>query len=268
MEQAFDISEVIRRTGLTARALRFYEARGLVQPLRTASGRRLYGPGELARLHRVIALKAAGFSLADIGRLLAGKSVDLARLIMAQLEALETQQAAITEARRLLLSAKSRIDRGEPLDAATLCSLIRTGERTMSEENWKAVSDRYYSDGAKADFAANPPPAGFDQKAYSAQWADLAQRIEAALPLDPRSPEAVAFYREWQSLLAPFKAHATPAMMEGVRRMYDHIDEWKGERQPPFSSAVWAFIKSVGEPDRRKPEATWPQRVGTGSGPE
>lgn len=245
MDTPLDISDVIRRTGLTARALRFYEARGLVRPLRTASGRRLYGPGELTRLNQVVVLKAAGFSLADIGRVLSGKPLDLARLIAAQLAALDAQAASIGEARSLLLSAKSRVDRGEPLDAATLCSLIKTGDRTMSEQDWKAVSDRYWSDEAKADFAANPPPPGFDQKAYSAQWADLTQRIEAALPLDPASPEAMALYHEWQTLLAPIKAHATPAMMQGVRRMYDHIDEWKGERQPPFSSAVWQFIKSV-----------------------
>jgi DNA-binding transcriptional MerR regulator len=70
MEKPLDISDVVRRTGLTPRALRFYEARGLVRPLRTASGRRLYGPGELARINQVVALKGAGFSLADIGRLL------------------------------------------------------------------------------------------------------------------------------------------------------------------------------------------------------
>ena len=76
MAGPLDISEVIRRTGLTARALRFYEARGLVAPLRTASGRRLYGPGELARLNQVVTLKAAGFGLADIGRMLARRPID------------------------------------------------------------------------------------------------------------------------------------------------------------------------------------------------
>ena len=39
MSDSVDIAEVARLTGLTSRALRFYEARGLVKPLRTASGR-------------------------------------------------------------------------------------------------------------------------------------------------------------------------------------------------------------------------------------
>lgn len=263
MEQAFDISEVIRRTGLTARALRFYEARGLVKPLRTASGRRLYGFGELARLNAVIALKRAGFSLAQISAMLRQGPVDLGRLVAAQIAALDARQAEIADARTLLQAVQSRIDRGEPIDVATLCSLIRSGDKMMDEENWKKVADRYWSDEAKADFAANPPQPGFDHKAYSEKWADLTGRIEAALPLDPASDKAKAFYCEWQALLAPFKAVATPAMMQSVSRMYDHIDEWKGERQPPFSSAVWTFIKSVGACGQADA-----QRVGTGSAPE
>lgn len=54
MQDVLDIAEVVRRTGLTSRALRFYEARGLVAPLRTHSRRRLYGPGELERLNQVV----------------------------------------------------------------------------------------------------------------------------------------------------------------------------------------------------------------------
>lgn len=45
MDEALDISAVAAATGLTLRALRFYEARGLVSPLRTAGGRRIYGRG-------------------------------------------------------------------------------------------------------------------------------------------------------------------------------------------------------------------------------
>ena len=56
MTDSLTIGEVVRRTGLTTRALRFYEARGLVNPLRTAAGRRLYGAAELERIHQIVAL--------------------------------------------------------------------------------------------------------------------------------------------------------------------------------------------------------------------
>lgn len=240
-----DIAEVARRTGLTARALRFYEARGLVRPLRTAAGRRCYGAGELARLHAVVALKRAGFPLAAIGRILAGREPDLARLVAAQIAEVEARAADLSDTRALLARVQSRIDRGEPIDVATLCSLIEKGQKMT--DNWKSVTDRYLSDEANADFAAASPPEGFDQQAYSAQWTQLAARIEAALPMDPASAPARAFYEEWQTLLAPFTAIATPAMCQGVTKMYDRADEWQGDATPPFSPAVWAFIKSVGK---------------------
>ena len=81
---SFPIDEVVRRTGLTSRALRFYEARGLITPLRTQSGRRWFGPEELERIHRIVALKKAGLSLGDIKRLFDRKPIDLAALLGAQ----------------------------------------------------------------------------------------------------------------------------------------------------------------------------------------
>lgn len=124
----------------------------------------------------------------------------------------------------------------------------------MDTENWKMVSDRYLTDQARADFAAALPTiaADFDQAAYAAQWSDIGARIAAALPIHPASAQASAFYDEWQALLAPFTAVATPAMAGSVTRLYDDIDRWKGDQQPPFSSGVWDFIKAVGEARRRR----------------
>ena len=165
---AIDISEVVRRTGLTSRALRFYEARGLVRPLRTDGGRRWFGPGEMARLNAVTALKRAGFPLSAIARMLEGKAVDLGTLVEAQLAETEARAAEIAEARRLLLNVQSRIDRGEPIDVATLCSLIRQGNVTMESENWKRITDRYITAEEKPEWAAGmeKTPGDFDQAAY------------------------------------------------------------------------------------------------------
>jgi DNA-binding transcriptional MerR regulator len=248
MIETLDISTVARLTGLTSRALRFYEARGLIAPLRTFSGRRLFGSAELARVHQLLTLKRAGLSLAQIKQLFDGRRIDLGQVLRTQIETIDVQTRDLAEARVHLEAALSRIDRGEPLDAATLCSLIKSGADIMEHQNWSAVIDRHIGPEAKADFAAAMPgmPPDFDQAAYSAKWDDLASRIEAALPMDPASGLARAFYEEWIALLAPFTAIASPAMMHGVGKMYDKIPEWQAEQKPPFSAEVWAFIKSVG----------------------
>ncbi|CAA9212065.1 MAG: hypothetical protein AVDCRST_MAG93-67 [uncultured Chloroflexia bacterium] len=244
MSTVFDIGEVARATGLTLRALRFYETRGLVTPLRTTGGRRVYGVGELARLNAAVALKRAGFSLTRIGELLAGRDVDLARLVAAQLAQIDQQAAALAESRALLVSVQSRINRGEPIDVLTICSLIRTGENIMNSTDWKPVVDDYFDPEAQDRFRASMPE-GFDQEAYGAQWQAIGARIESALPLDPLSPEAQAFVDEWFALLKPFSDIATEEMWNGVTRMYDGRPEWKAQPDVGFGHEVWTFIRTA-----------------------
>src|SRR5215470_2441126 len=98
MADSLDIAEVVRLTGLSSRALRFYEARGLVAPLRSASGRRHYGPADLERLHQILALKRAGLSLAQIQRLTSHRPIDLRQLVLAQIEVLDAQERDIAQA--------------------------------------------------------------------------------------------------------------------------------------------------------------------------
>jgi len=235
---------------LSSRALRFYEARGLVRPLRAASGRRYYGPAELERVHQIVTLKRAGLSLSDIAALAKAGPIDLAALIDAQIAAVTEQSRQLGAMRALLLTIKSRIERSEPIDVATFCSLIQQGEQAMSTEKqaWQPITDRYMSARAKADFAAAETQLveGFDQQDYSAQWRDLGGRIKAALPLDPGGPEALGFVREWFALLAPFTAVATPAMWEGSRAMYADMGSWQGgDADPGFDAEVWGFVQQA-----------------------
>jgi DNA-binding transcriptional MerR regulator len=249
MDDVLDIRDVARRTGLTSRALRFYEARGLLAPLRTYSGRRLYGRGELERVQQILALKRAGLSLAQIGVLTRGKSLDLGALIDAQLEALESKRTELDEARELLISVKSRIDRGEPVDAETFCSLIKNQELMMTMDQWDRITDRYFTDEQKEEFANSMGgvPADFDQAEYSRKWKDLGDRVQAAIPLGPDSPQAQKLYDEWQELLAPFTAVATPGMMKGVSNLYSRMDEWQGEMpNAPFTADAYRFIQEIG----------------------
>jgi DNA-binding transcriptional MerR regulator len=186
MDQPLDIRDVAKRTGLTSRALRFYEARGLLKPLRTYSGRRLYGRGELERIQQILALKRAGLSLAQIGKLTARGNMDLGAIVDAQLKVIEERKAELDEARALLLSVKSRIDRGEPVDAETFCSLIRQGDKIMEAQDWKKVTDRYFSPEEQARWAEKmkDAPAQFDQAEYSRKWKDLGARRGG----DPQGP--------------------------------------------------------------------------------
>ena len=248
MSDSLPIDEVVRRTGLTSRALRFYEARGLITPLRTGAGRRWFGQEELERIHRIVALKKAGLSLGDIKKLFDRRPIDLAALLGAQRSRLAEQAGEIADAIAHIDTALSRIGRGEPLDAETLCSLIRDGEKLMPDEAhaWKDVIDRYYTPEEQAEWRERMATAPqFGQQECLGQWRSLSARIEAVLPLEPDSKAALAFVREWFALLEPFSRSATPMMWERSRQMYSEMENWSGAVDPGFIKPVWEFVNEA-----------------------
>lgn len=256
MTKLLDITEIARATGLSSRALRFYEARGLIRPLRSEGGRRMFGTGELERLHAIVALKRAGFTLAAIGRMLDQPSAALGPMIAAQAKVIEAERVALADTAALLRSIQSRIDAGERIDVATLCSLIRKGN-AMTTTQWKSVVDRHFTPEEQAHWAERLDALGpdFDQAAYQARWADLGQRIAAALPMDPDSDAARSFVREWGALLAPFRAVASPEMLAGATRLHESRAEWDGQADPGFSAEVWQFIQAASAAMRARGDA-------------
>lgn len=77
-------AEVARRFGVSVKALKTYERRGLLRPHRTSRGWRVYSDEDVARLSRALAFKAMGFSLAQIAALLDANPAELAAALVAQ----------------------------------------------------------------------------------------------------------------------------------------------------------------------------------------
>ena len=61
-----DISEVARKSGIAASALRYYERKGLIRSLESEGTRRKFAPAVLDQLALVALGQAAGFSLDEI----------------------------------------------------------------------------------------------------------------------------------------------------------------------------------------------------------
>ncbi len=72
----YPIGSVERLTGLTARQIRYYETKGLVEPARTEGKQRLYTPAQVERLQTIKKLMAEGYSLKSIKEILAEEAVD------------------------------------------------------------------------------------------------------------------------------------------------------------------------------------------------
>lgn len=68
-QQLFSISDLSKEFGISARAIRFYESKGLVAPQRVGATR-VYERSDRARLILILRGKRLGFSLKEIGKYL------------------------------------------------------------------------------------------------------------------------------------------------------------------------------------------------------
>ncbi|GAA1912891.1 hypothetical protein GCM10009737_12920 [Nocardioides lentus] len=111
------IGEVVRRTGLSERALRYYEELGLVAPARDAGGRRRYDRAALDRLTRVRLLRALATPVAEVDP----DAHDLAALTRRHLASLDDGLSDLARRRERVRAVEDRLLAGtEPSDASLL----------------------------------------------------------------------------------------------------------------------------------------------------
>ncbi len=115
-KERYSIGELSEDVGVTARAIRFYEARGLLTPLRIGTTRS-YSARDRARLHLILRGKNLGFTLEDIAEYLALYDADPAQIAQTQLlltkvedaiSGLQSKQADIERALRDLKDIRSK----------------------------------------------------------------------------------------------------------------------------------------------------------------
>lgn len=127
------ISEVAGRSGVSAKALRYYEEVGLVDPpARSAAGYRSYDEEVLDRIRFIRSAQALGLSLGEIRSIVAlrdrgetpcGHVLELLRVRSAEIE------RTIRELRSLKADLNQLVDRAHSLDPAEcdprgVCHLI------------------------------------------------------------------------------------------------------------------------------------------------
>lgn len=140
------INEVAAETGLTTRAIRYYEELGLLEPAARSGGAyRLYDASDLDRLRFIKELRdEAGFSLAQIGQLLEDEGARERNR-----ERFRATQDP-TERRTILEDARARVDRQiETLEAKAerLAAMIEAARQR-----------RMHLDEHLAELAGGPTP--------------------------------------------------------------------------------------------------------------
>lgn len=252
-------AETAAKLGVTIRALRLYERRGLVTPLRTQAGWRAFGPDQLERLHKVLVLKRLGLPLARIGELLDGHLASLAAVMAVQEAALLARRAETDRALLAVRAARARLDAGERLSVDDLTTLTKetTMSQTMNAEEWAEIFDplteKHMTPGEieriKA-MKANAAP--FDQATVTAAWAALIAEAESLRQIgDPRSPAAFDLVTRWKALQDQFTGGDAEITASMAAIWRDALSDPSSAPKMPMSLEVWTF---VGEASRCKGE--------------
>jgi DNA-binding transcriptional MerR regulator len=238
-------SEAARRLGVSVNALRGYEQRGLVKPLRSQADWRAYGPEEMARLHQILALKALGLPLARIGALLEGRASTLESVLAIQEQALKDEGNRLEHALALIRAARSRLAAGETLSIDDLTQL--TKETTMSNkldsEEWKAMFDPLIQKNYAPEDLAKASGRHFDQEEISKAWNTLFEDAKAVMAKgDPYSPEAMAVAHRWSALVNQF-TQGDPKLAEGSSKVWkDAFADPKIAPRLPVGADLFAFV--------------------------
>jgi DNA-binding transcriptional MerR regulator len=126
------VGEVSKRSGVGIETLRFYERSGLLdRPARTESGYRLYGEGVLERLDFIKRAQALGFTLDEIGHVIAEKRAgktpcaEVREIVRRRLQELDERMVQMRRYRREVAAALAEWDKiGE--SQGEICGLIET----------------------------------------------------------------------------------------------------------------------------------------------
>lgn len=126
-------SEAAKRLGVSTKALRLYEQRGLLAPVRTEAGWRTYGPAQMARAAEVVVLRALGLSLAQVARVLNGDPEDLAPALAAHQAGLEGRIGELAETIDKVRALRADLARGQAPAVGELARMVRpTAEVTVA----------------------------------------------------------------------------------------------------------------------------------------
>lgn len=135
-----NISQLARKTGLTAKTIRYYESIGLIPAaVRTEAGYRTYGDRDITVLQFIARSRSLGFSVEDVGHLLtlwqdrSRTSAEVKALAAQQVAEIDRKVAELTIMRQALTDLMQHCHGDDRPDCPILDRLageIRAGQET------------------------------------------------------------------------------------------------------------------------------------------
>lgn len=221
------IGELAKRTGLTVRALHHYDAIGLLSPsARSEAGYRLYNEADIARLHRILALRRFGLALADIGTTLTRPDLSLAAIVARQIGMLTEQIHQAKALRSRLSHLQGQLAEGQEPDLADWLTTLE--QMTMY--------DKYFS---QEELTQLPIYTQADD--LEPEWQALVAQVQALLDAgtDPGDPQAQSLSKQWMAKVTR-DTGGNPVLFAKLNTM--HAQEPSVQERTGITPQMMAFI--------------------------
>jgi DNA-binding transcriptional MerR regulator len=214
MGRELKVGEVARRTGVSVRALHYYEEIGLLRPERTAAGHRLFGRDEVARLQQIRSLAQLGFALDEVKGFLGKPDFSLDRVLELHIERLDEAMAAQQRLRARLEAVRRRLAAAEDVSIDQFLETIK--ETTMYEKHY-TPEQLAKLEGGRETLGSE----GLD-KAQS-DWSELIAevRVEMEKGTEPTAEAMRALARRWQALIDAF-TQGDPGITQSLANVWKH----------------------------------------------
>ncbi len=253
------IGEIAAATGMTVRALRYYEEIGLIAPTaRSGAGHRLYGADALEQLYRISFLRQLGLPLDGV-RATIGRGDGDVRLLMAEhLAAVDDRLATENRLRSRLVQLLDTLDSNGGA-AGDLLDVLE--DMTMLDNNLnRRISMLVYRDIAAAHeylirvFGLGPGEITHHPDGHAVH-AEL-QAGDGEFWLHPESPEfhlaSPATLGGSTGMMAVMvddvDAHHARAVEQGGTIRYEPVDQPYGYREysaVDLEGHLWSFMKPL-----------------------
>lgn len=165
------VGQVAGLVGVSVRTLHHWDEIGLVVPsARSWAGYRLYGPDDVARIHRVLVYRETGMPLAEVARVLDDPDVDATAHLARQRDLLQARIAHLTRMLRAVNTMMERNSMGENLTPQQQAEILGA----EWDPAWQEEAEERWGDSDEWAQAAARKAAMTRQ-----DWARVAEETEA-----------------------------------------------------------------------------------------
>ena len=221
----YTINQLANLSGVSARALRYYDQIGLLKPERASgNGYRIYGQAQVDRLQQILFYRELEMPLESIGQLLDAPSFDRMAALEGHLEALlekkERMETLIDNLGKTIRSMKGEITMGD----SEKFEGFKTKLIEKNEEKYGSEIREKYGEGTVA--ASNEKISGMTQAGWHRQEelsAEITRLLKLAMaagdPACAEAQEACGLHREWICMFWPERSYSNEAH-RGLGEMY------------------------------------------------